>query len=87
MITQDRLGQLRAQARHGERGDCGLSKDQAEELLAVAEEAIVLGILANELMGRHAMEPRHSREDHDCPECAAFDELKRLRKERSAKTL
>jgi translation initiation factor 2B subunit (eIF-2B alpha/beta/delta family) len=32
--------------------------------------------LRNLIIVRHAMEPRHSRVDHDCPECMALDDTK-----------
>lgn len=82
MITLNRLGQIRANSHNVKTGYSGLGAGEAKELLDAAEEGIVLKILADLLLERRAMEPKHSREDHDCAECAAFDELKRLEKER-----
>lgn len=46
------------------------------ELARLREENALLRRLEDHLYGRRAMEPRHSREDHTCPECETLSELK-----------
>jgi hypothetical protein len=48
-------------------------------------ELYLLGKLEDLLRKRHVGEPRHSRLDHDCPECEALADLAAFRRDANRK--
>ena len=49
--------------------------EQVRPLDVIFRELNLLRDLEAHLIRRRAMEPRHSREDHECPECETLAEL------------
>ena len=76
-MTLQRLEELRRTAK-----ERPLFFQETDELLAAAEEVLALRPVKDLLIARRAMEPRHSREDHECKECDALSELRRVRVQR-----
>lgn len=77
-MTLQRLEELRRTAK-----ERPLFFQETDELLAAAEEGLAMLPVVEHLHGRRVMEPKHSREDHECKECDALSELKRIRVQRA----
>ena len=58
-------------------GFSGLGTEEALEMFGALE---FLARLEAHLVDRRTMEPRHSREDHECPECVTLAELRASRR-------
>lgn len=82
-MTEERC----AQGKEHDDAGCELAWEQhcdrhRRDVEKVRAELMLLRQLEDNRRQRRAMEPKHSRDDHECEECGILEELQRLRGQR-----